>query len=341
MARKINPFHQLLWLTPQTLQIGIGDSARVVEQVTSSEERLIDALYYGLPEHKVSPLAKILKLDSARFDTLLEHLEPLIITDDGSPTPAYSPGNLARASLVNQKAPSEVFRRRSHQSVRIQSLDATGLGLVLALAESGVGHLITPDTERVSEADCASNLYPRALLGYRRFQAAKLILDSSWPGTALHAAARVSRNIPKPALTVIVNHHVTDPNEVGRWLAAETPVLAIRYEAESCSVSPVLDGTEGCLNCEFHWKNHEDPHFAAVAAQLLGSQLRFDDSVSRQLCSGIALQKILRRLDGQVADHSHVTLTNGLDLKIEIAQWQQHPECSCGIRNQLQLAEAV
>lgn len=332
MTLKINPFHQLVWRTPHDLQIGLGPQSATFTGVSQAQERLIDALFYGVPEQRLEVLGKQLRLGPDEMSAVVGGLQGLLITDTGTDVSDLAIGEQARASFRNGKSFSEVLERRRESAVQIASLDATGLTLVLALAAAGVGHILSPDNDRVTQADCATNLYPRALLGYKRFHAAKLILDSSWPGTKLHPAARVARATPKPQLVVLTSHQVPDPAEVGRWRAAELPVLEIRYESDALQVSPVLDGSFGCLLCQAHRSLDLDPDYAAIATQLLESPLRFDDSPSRLIACGIAVDAVLDHLDGRVGDKRAWRVQRMNQTQFESSDWEPHAACSCQLR---------
>ena len=340
MTTRINPFHQLVWRTPQTLQLGIGSQNTVLEQVSPAQEKFIDALYYGVPEGKLGALARQLKLTSVQADELLEAVGPLLISATGTETAKTALGDQARASLDHRTEFAAVLERRRAKVVQVLDLDATGLTLVLALAAAGVGLIQSPDLERVTEADCATNLYPRALLGYRRFQAAKLILDSSWPGSKLQSTARISKNMARPDLVVLTSHQVTNPVEVGRWRAAEVPTIQIRYEADSLSVSPVLAGADGCLNCEVQFQQDGDPAYLAIATQLLESQLRFDDSAGRLMACGLAVHSILKFIDGAPKEAISYQVDRWPNPALRAKVWESHPACSCTVRSQLELDEA-
>lgn len=337
MALRINPFHQLTWNNPHSLQIGTDFRSVTVDRVSPPQERFIDALYYGISRAQLPAVAKQIHLSPAEADQLLGQLTPLLFES----TDAQLDGHLgigvrAQASLDNSSQDCAVIARRQASVVEIVNLDATGLGLLLALAASGVGTLISPDTGKVSEEDCSSNLYPRALLGYQRFQAAKLILDSSWPGARVVSSARVFKSTPRPGLTVMVNHQATPAEEVGRLRTLGRRVLEIRYHATGFEVSPVLDLASACLLCREHYLQDADPSHLVRQVQLLDSQLRFDDAGSRMVGSGLAIQQILRCIDGS---ETPAVETGRLgfrynrlpDVELRTVEWLAHPECSCRI----------
>lgn len=338
MAIKINPFHQLTWRTPANLQIGTDFRAQVLERVSPAQERFIDALYYGIPSAQLSAVARQIRLPESELAPLLSRLEPLLInsTDAWEPT-GRGLSERIQASLDNRADDGEVLKSRSEAVVEITHLDATGLGLVLSLGAAGVGTLLSPDHSKVTEDDCASNLYPRALLGYQRFQAAKLILDSSWPGSRLVSSAKVFKSTPKPLVAVLVAQQVTPIDEVGRWRTLRTPVLQIRYHSIGVEVSPVLTSAGPCLLCREHFANDLDPAHLAMATQLAGGQLRFDDSATRLVGTGLALQQILRFLDTRARDRSTsgdpygLAFTRVPEPRVEPIVWPAHPDCGCQV----------
>ena len=335
MALKINPFHQLTWRNPNTLQIGTDYRATILPEVSPAQERFIDALYYGVPENQLGAISRQIRLPQAEADGLLSQLAPLLIKT----TDAWEPSNRGlaervQASLDNATDEGAVMHRRGQSVVQVNQLDATGLGLVLALAASGVGTLLSPDHGKVTEADCASNLYPKALLGYQRFQAAKLILDSSWPGSRMVSSARIFKSTPKPRLVVLTNQQVTPMEEVGRWRTLATPVLEIRYNSTGAEISPVLTNDSACLLCREHRSQDADAGHLTTATQLANGQLRFDDSGTRMVASGLAVQQILRFLDGPSSTDAEpigFNLTRLPELKLESRVWQPHPNCGCRI----------
>lgn len=342
MALRINPFHQLTWNNPHSLQIGTDFRAVTIDRVSPPQERLIDALYYGVARTQLPAVARQIHLPTPEADKLLEQLMPLLYESTDVPLD----GNLglgvrAQASLDNCAQDTTVLARRQASVIEIVNLDATGLGLMLALAASGIGTLISPDASKVSEADCASNIYPRALLGYQRFQAAKLILDSSWPGSRAVSSARVFKSTPRPDLTVMVNHQATPAEEVGRLRTLGRRVLEIRYCPTGFEVSPVLSTASACLLCREHHLQDADPNHLVRQAQLLGSQLRFDDAGSRMLSSGLALQQALRFIDsgegltgdGLAGDTGSLgyRYTRLPAVELRGVEWLVHPACSCQI----------
>lgn len=335
MAVKINPFHQLTWRSPNTLQIGTDYRAKVIDQVSPAQERFINALYFGMPESQLSAVARQVRLPEEQAAAVLNELSPLLIkTTDAWEPSGRGLSERVQASMDNGADDGEVMSHRFASVVQINQLDATGLGLTLAMAAAGVGTILSPDHSKVTEADCASNLYPRALLGYQRFQAAKLILDSSWPGSRMVSAARVFKSTPKPRLAVLTSHQATPVDEVGRWRTLGVPILEIRYHSIGVEISPVLTAESPCLLCREQHNQDLEPTHLSTAAQLCNSQLTFDDSATRLVGIGLALHQILRFLDGTAAsvnDPIGLSYNRLPEIKLEARPWLAHPKCGCQI----------
>jgi len=360
MALKLNPFHQLLWRTPTTLQIGVGSSARIIADITPAQERLIDALYYGLPTASLAAIAKQSQLPQGEANDLVRRLGPLLLSETDADTGAESPRQLAeqiRASLDNHTDATAVLARRAKASVHIEHMDATGLTLTLALAAAGVGTITSADSQRVGQSEIASNVFPHALLGRNRLTAAKLILDSSWPGTRMLNDAQHAGFLARSTLAVLCHQQVTEPSTVALWRTRDIPVLEIRYLSDGAEVSPVLSTKTGvgCLVCRDHHRQDLDPNHLAVSSQQLGSALRFDDGGTRLVATGLAVQQALAFIDGAEptgigyrytrpagqqpeagATDAHAGWLS--DPTVSEQKWLAHPLCGCQIS--LSFAEA-
>lgn len=336
MALKINPNHQLLWRDTNVLQIGVGSPAVVLQNLTAAEERFIDALYYGVPEHSLGPTASQLRVTPERSAELLKAVDGVLMTTprvepSAKEYTAVSASERARASLDNRSDARLVLMRRRAATVFVEQLDATGLTLLLALAAAGVGTVVSRDPGSVTQEDAASNLYPLALVGRGRVPAARLILDSSWPGTKLLNYSKLGdrRTVPYN-LAVITSSLVTNPATAAAWRTSDTPILEIRYQPFGAEVSPVLDGSDGCLVCRDHRAQDSDPSHIAVASQMHETQLRFDDGGTRLVACGLAVGSILDFIDTGSARTSH-TYSRESDRVESRIGWGSHPACGCQI----------
>jgi hypothetical protein len=392
MAIKINPFHQVLWRTPTTLQIGAGAKSVVISDITPAQERVIDALYYGLPPASVAALAAQSKLGAKETESLLAALNPVLVRADlqartgaeiGAETGAengaengaeYSPeartasihgAEVIRAALDNQADAVRIIERRKAASVHIQTLDATGLTLTLALAAAGVGTITSGDSGRVTTAEASSNLYPYSLQGRLRISAAKLILEASWPGSRLMNTTQFPTLIGKSTVAVVTNHQTTPTDSVTSWLTRDIATIEIRYQPDGAEVSPVLlaSAGTGCLLCREHFAQDSDDSHIAVISQLITSKLRLDDAGTRLVACGLAVQEILAHIDaglkpGQLGERrrigyryvrpasaSEAGLATGADTGLEPTvheiPWLQHPACSCAMSANLLAAAGL
>ena len=360
MAYKINPFHQLLWRNPNTLQIGVGSQRVILEQLSPSEERLVDALYYGIPTESLPALAGQIDLPLDKARNLIERLQPTLLLDSSGvnavPVPTAETdlhlhqAEVVRAGLISSRPATLIAEHRTHTVVHLDSLDSTGLTLLLALAAAGVGTFTTKDHGRVVQSDIASGVYPKALLGRSRFGSAKLMLESSWPNSRLVTTNRPDdRRTARANVAITVSQQITRPEAAAVWRTMDLPVLEIRYEPEGVQVSPVLTGTNGCLVCRDHWNQDQDEAHLIMASQLIGSTLTFDDSATRLLASGLAVSLVLRFLDQQLEGHSPwdesgaaigFRFLRGQSDRLLTTEWLRHPLCGCGITSTRVLREA-
>lgn len=330
MAIKINPYQQLIWRNPNTLQIGLDSRSQSITNITPAEERFIDALYYGVTASQIPSLAKQIRMEPERAQALLARLTPLLVETTNHAESSIHLADQIQAALDNNEDPTSVVARRGKSVVQIHQLDSSGLTLMLALAAAGVGTVSSADNSKVTNADCASNVYPRSLLGHSRYQSAKLILDSSWPGCRMVNLLRTTKNAPASDVHVLVSHQTTDPQEILKARSINTGLIELRYSSSGSEISPVITALSGCLNCrELHMQD-ADPNYAAVTTQLMDGQLRFDDSATRLATCGIAAQSILAHLDGNVADPSlGFAYTRLPEPQLSDVTWAKHDECSC------------
>jgi len=356
MAYKINPFHQLLWRTPNTVQIGVGVRRKIIAGISSGQERLIDALYFGIGEAQLGAMAKQARVPLETAKELITELDSVLLKDvvaaDNASTDdtQIARSELVRAGLDFDLPGPVVAGKRRDRAVHLDTLDPTGLTLLLALAAAGVGTFTTRDNARVSRDDIASNVYPAALLGQFRHQAARLILDSSWPGARLVYTNRsTDKKTARVDLAVLVHHQVTAPSVVAIWRTMSVPVLEIRYQPDGVEITPVLTENAGCLICRDHYRQDIDDGHLTLSAQLLGSDLRFDDGSSRLVAAGIASQQILDFLDRaegpavELAAFRYWRQDSAGRIggtRLEATEWLPHPQCGCQITAAAVLSEA-
>ncbi|MEN9714553.1 MAG: hypothetical protein RJA35_20 [Actinomycetota bacterium] len=350
MVYKINPFQQLLWRTPDTLQIGAGGNRQILERLNEGQERLVDALYYGVSPASLPAIAKQVGLTEIEANALIQRLGPLLISaaapgeDASGDSNGVALAESIRASLDNRKMAASVINARRKIAVHLDSLDPSGLTLMLTLAAAGIGTITTKDFSKVTNEDAASNVYPRALVGHSRHAAARLILESSWPGCRLlHTKRSNDRKTARVDLAILVNHQVTAPVEAGLWRTMEVPVLEIRYQPDGAEVTPVLDGRHGCLVCRDHFKQDADDAHIAMSSQLVTSDLKFDDGGTRLVATGLAVHQALDYFDNPDGAERNLGFRYWREGsgRVEGTVWQAHPSCGCRVDPMQILNEAV
>ena len=345
MARRLNPYQQLLWRNPNTAQIGLGPSAVTLAGVTKEQQRFIDALYYGFGESQVDAMAAQSKLPSDQAEALLAQLEPMLIEDHGagqrrgklelgSNPSGLALGELVRASLLRGYDGQSVLAARHSDVIYLESLDKTGLLLCQVLAAAGVGYFIIGDADTVSRTDLGNDGYPRGLLGQDRIDAAQRILDAIG-GTAKLVPLKGIRTsqLHKVTLAIFSAQQVIDPKPIDRWVKRGTPLLGITFESEGATVSAVLrNNFNGCFRCEHLNRSTLDAHWPEISSQLLASELRFDDAVTRSVAVGLAAQNALAFLDtqngfGETDSNGMVYRTETKSLVAKPYQWNSTCDC--------------
>ncbi|MFM6978169.1 MAG: hypothetical protein ACKOWR_05610 [Micrococcales bacterium] len=97
---------------------------------------------------------------------------------------------------------------------------------------------------------------------------------------------------------ILIGQQVLPPSSYAHWLNTMTPHVAIIFDHDGVTVSPVIDtGKTPCLTC-FHEQQIEiDAAWPEIASQLLFSEQKFDDSTSRLFAAAIASQRALDSID--------------------------------------------
>lgn len=347
MVLKINPHHQMLWRTPFEAQIGFGRNQVKLQQLTTEQEKFIDALYLGISPNQVDAVAKQSRLAAIQAHQLVEKLEPLMLRKLANPTDAPSAldvdrafAEIARASLLNASDGEAVLLARSQRVVYLEKLDSTGLLLLNALAAAGVGTIITQDAAAVLNRDAGTSGYPQALIAKKRFAAAQLILDANHSRTRLVPPARVKlKQLERADFAVLSAQQILNPQSYASWVSKKTAHLAIVFDAPGAWVSGVIrPGQTPCLYCHHLGQLIDDASWGAIGTQLISSQLRFDDEATKLLAVGLAVQSILSELDGiagfgSMLDHKGFRVDRELANVTEIS-WAKQPECSCQLLTQ-------
>lgn len=309
MVYKLNPFHQAVWRTPTTLQIGLDSRHVVLNNVSSAEERFVDALYFGIAPNQVEAIAKQVKLSPPDALRLLQTLRPLLERKAPASAKRPNPGEplnyaaalpeIMAASLEHGTDGAAVLLERGRRAIYIETLDATGLLLLQTLANSSVGTIVTQDAAKVSIEDVGPLAYPHGLVGHQRIAAANLMLQASWPSTRLVSAIRTrDSKLNNIDVAILTANLTTSTQTIAKWNSRQVPQLEIRFEAGGLKVSKVvIPGVTPCLICRELTDHFGNAELAAVDAQLIGAEVSFGSATSRLLGVTLASQNILAWLD--------------------------------------------
>lgn len=97
---------------------------------------------------------------------------------------------------------------------------------------------------------------------------------------------------------VLVANLTLAPKSYSHWLNSLVPHLAIIFDNEGVTVTPVIEtGKTPCLTCFHEQQVDRDSAWPEVASQLLFSEQKFDDATSRLFGAAIACQRALDCVD--------------------------------------------
>jgi molybdopterin/thiamine biosynthesis adenylyltransferase len=340
---RINPHQTALWRDLDSLQIGSGNQRVIFNSLTPAQERLISALYRGIADKHLPNLMNDLGVDAVEGQQIVESLTPLLLKDTrplkDSLTEDFVAGAFAeiiRASLLSSADGATVLMERKFRTVHIDDLSGAGLAVALGLASAGVGRLVTHDQSMVESKDLGPSAYPAQLLGKSKIQAVRNLLASS-PNSMRVIAGQglTSRNLEAIDCAAIVSHQAIEPRRYVQWLNRDVPHVAISFETDKASVSPlIVPGRGACLYCLEQTRTDEDPSWPVIASQLVASEGRFDDSASRLFCAGLAIQKMLAQLDDIGGFRQTEKELVGYQLQLASGvvsefHWSEHDACSC------------
>ena len=97
---------------------------------------------------------------------------------------------------------------------------------------------------------------------------------------------------------ILIGNQVLPPSSYSHWLNSMTPHLAIIFDHDGVTVSPIIEtGKTPCLTCFHEQQINRDDAWPELASQLLFSEQKFDDSTSRLFGAAIASQRSLDCID--------------------------------------------
>lgn len=340
---RINPHQTALWRDLNSLQIGSGQKRVIFDSLSPAQERLIAALYRGIADKQLPQLLNDLGVEPEDGNHLVDSLQPLFLQNTKPMKSALSEefvagafAEIIRASLLNSADGATVLMERKFRTVHIDDLSAPGLALTLGLASAGVGRVVTHDQSFVQDKDLGPSGYPTQLLGRTKVDAVRALLASSPNQMGVVQGHKLTaRNLEAIDCAAIIAHEAIEPRRYVQWLNRDVPHLALSFEVDHASVSPlIVPGRGPCLFCLEQARVNIDPSWPVIASQLITTKERLDDSASRLFCAGVAIQKILGHLDfvgafGQTEKELVGYRLNLASGTIAEFRWTEHEACSC------------
>jgi len=347
MVLKINRHHPSAWRNVDDLQLSLGQSRVILENIGTAEQNMLAMLYRGVADAQYSTLADSVGLEPAAAASLIERLEPLLerprehvfdrkASSLNQPYVDAAIAEITRASLDHQTDGQHVLRQRQNRVVHVDSLGKAGLGLVRGLVEAGIGKVISHDNRQVQATDLGADGYELDQLGSSRFLATNQILSRAPKQSRLANGNRMSPNsLSAIDAAVLISQQVIEPRRYANWQNRRVAHLAITFGLDEVLISPVImPGNSPCLLCFDLSRAKVDESWPVVSMQLVKSQLRFDDVASRFLANGLAIRQLLSVLDRSLIEPHLAAFSRGyrLDLvsqKVSELSWPKQANCSC------------
>ena len=134
---------------------------------------------------------------------------------------------------------------------------------------------------------------------------------------------------------ILFSQHTIAPGQYSTWLSNMTPHIAVIFDQVGVLVTPVIEaGKTPCLTCYHEQLTAQDSAWPSLASQLLFSEQKFDDSVSKHFGVGIAVNRALNAIDSLAK--FGISETNRLGYRLDVASgtvstlaWGFAERCLC------------
>jgi bacteriocin biosynthesis cyclodehydratase domain-containing protein len=148
--------------------------------------------------------------------------------------------------------------------------------------------------------------------------------------------ARLVEHAEPIDLAVIVSTFSTDPNQSGAWLRRDVPHLAVVFGDSEVRIGPLVDpGAGPCLHCIERARIDDEPHWPALAGQLLGRSAHTEDPLTVSTVAPLVARAVLDRLAHDIPRsrrhrmRSHATIVDGATGDIAQRAFSPHADCAC------------
>jgi hypothetical protein len=332
---KINPARVPVWRSPTSLQLGLGSTSIRLDDLTDTQEKLLQLLYRGVADAAIDDVARDVGASKSETASLVARVAPALIQVEertakrpvdqpaSDPFIAQAFAEIIRASFSTDRDGALVLANRASKRVFINEFNRVGLLLLQALATAGVGEICTEDRSLVTQADVGALGYSQADLGRPRVEAAAdLLLRSRQP-------AKVSLARTSDFVVILANHLASSESNpaVGQ---KQIPRLMVELSFDQSRISPILiAGVTSCLDCRITRELEADDGWAAMMTQLKFRTERLDDSQTALLCAGLALERTLSWIDSGAIGGNQATIIDHRTGRLRHETWQIDPDCQC------------
>lgn len=327
MVVQINPSKVPIWISENTLQLGIEEESQKLDQLTNSQERLIHLLFEGVANDQVDLVANSVGLNPIEGLQLIELLKPSLVGSEKRSGSKNSNdarfAELIRIGFQTDQSPAEVLSKRSEYRIVVTQLDRTGLTLIRALSELGFKNFESQDFSLVSSEDHGELGYPKSLSGVSKLVAINSLLETEESEVSVLPLRKSKRN--RQSITILSASHHLSPID---YQKLQSPHISIEYRIDALAVSALIEPeSTPCLGCRDLWSSANQPNWTSTAIQLSGRRDHLDDGANLLLASAVACRNIAAFTDFDMRGNNW-----NLNLKtrrVTEPEPQFHPECHC------------
>jgi hypothetical protein len=341
-----------VWLTPQSLQVGLDANAVIVDGLSPAHQRFIRALQAGIADNQVSASARYAHLPVGEARQLVERLRPQLLASSNG-LAAESNERPSTIELLRRADPdfAELIRfalgtntdglravaGRANRVIHIERFDRTGVAVLRGLASAGFAQFWSSDEGQVEREDITALGFERQSLGKSRFEAACDLADGFGERVALlDTSALRKRILDRVDLAILIGGQSMDESRSRLWQRHGIPHLAVLFRSDGVMVSPIVTPNKtACLACVESALSSTDPHAAVKLIQLRRSRTAYDDSSSVLFGAAMTVAATSDFLDSQQGfEHSAFERTGwfferatGSLMRLD---WPPLEACGCG-----------
>ncbi|WP_433558067.1 TOMM precursor leader peptide-binding protein [Pseudonocardia xinjiangensis] len=310
---RLSPHRSVLRLGPRARLLGLDPATAVaVDDLPPALAAMLDELDGPVGHAELVARAVHRGVEAAEADALVWEL-------------------VAAGALVDATALDRATRNRATSTVVVTGCGPLSVGVVVGLAQAGVGAVHVETSGPVLSADLGTGFLDTDR-GHDRLAATRAAVRRLCPGVTTGPPPQ--RLVPD--LVVLADALAPEPERVTELHAGGTAHLSTRMRDGVGIVGPlVLPGRTACLGCLDLLRSAHDPGWPTVAAQLVGRAGRGDPAAVRATAA-LAAAQVLAALDATAGGGPPPpTLDTTIELDVVAGTlvrrtWSPQPGCGCG-----------